>query len=81
MQEESRTEFIQFCDKKRLCGACDTKRYAKIYNLRIFAFISIPERLCRKDAMRNSRRRFLICILMYNNTSNLLKQSITKLKV
>jgi hypothetical protein len=43
MPEESRTELIQFCDKKRLCGACDTKRYAKIFDLRIFAFSSLPQ--------------------------------------
>ena len=39
MPEESRTEFIQFCDKFRIVTPVAQFCYAKIFNLWIFAFL------------------------------------------
>ena len=39
MPEESRTEFIQFCDKFRIVTPAAQFCYAKIFDLRIFAFL------------------------------------------
>jgi len=49
MPEESRTEFIQFCDKKRICDACDTNRCVKNLRFKDFSHFS------------PFRRQFLIC--------------------
>ena len=40
MPEESRTEFIQFCDKKRICDACDTNRCVKNLRFKDFSHFS-----------------------------------------
>ena len=41
MPEESRTEFIQFCDKFRIVTPAAQFCYAKIFDIRIFAFLHI----------------------------------------
>ena len=47
MPEDSRTEFIQSCDKSRIVTPAAQFCYAKIFDLRIFAFL-LSERLCRE---------------------------------
>ena len=41
MPEESRTEFIQFCDKFGIVTPAAQFCYAKIFDIRIFAFLHI----------------------------------------
>ena len=41
MHKEPRTEFIQFCDKFRIVTPAAQFCYAKIFDIRIFAFLHI----------------------------------------
>ncbi len=56
MPAESRTEFIQFCDKKRICDACGTNRCVKNLRFKDFSHFSFSAGILMPE---DSRTEFI----------------------
>jgi len=74
MPEESRTEFIQFCDKFRIVTPVAQFCYAKIFNLWIFAFLLFQYKNQFYIILSDEREYYKCALLKY-------RHSIYKVKV
>ena len=74
MPEESRTEFIQFCDKFRIVTPMAQFCYAKIFNLWIFAFLLFQYKNQFYIILSDEREYYKCALLKY-------RHSIYKVKV
>ena len=67
MPEESRTEFIQFCDKFRIVTPVAQFCYAKIFNLWIFAFLLFQYKNQFYIILSDERKYYKCVLLKYRH--------------